>query len=564
MPQFGRKKAFSAAKKKKQLQDKREKKRQKDVSDDFIITSKPKNDRVKHKMPKDKNTNFLELVSNSPDAQTLRTLFRRDSDEIVQKGKEWARQPLGDRSQLKPSVLGRFQCVDFPVRPPWPSSFKKEDIESREDEYFVDYIKGLYSKYGEKLNHFEHNIEVWRQLWRVLELSDMFLLIADMRHPLFHFPTSLYEYITEIIKKPVILLLNKCDLIPKEIQILWIKYFKENYPKVHIALFTAFNDDKSIQEETPKNKKRGLRKKPDYTLVAKLWEKIKEVSPKKNIDPKSFDDMIKKTFSAMNNEIDTSEHFKKEDKVQVNDEHLTIGLIGHPNVGKSCVLNALVGKHVVSASYTPGHTKHFQTFFVHEQIKLCDSPGLVFPAINMPKQLQVLCGIYPISQVREPFSAIHYLAERVRVEEILKLPFPKDIFEEETDDPSLWSGWLICVAYAEKWKLTTKTGRLDEFRAANRILRETLYGNILLYFEPPEGVTYETKAIDFDQLNSMTTLSYKPKVLEANYSDNEEEDEVDTSEESQGEDEEEYSEESEEEIAPSRNAFALLGDDNED
>lgn len=557
----GRKKPFSAAKKKKQIQEKREKKRQKD--DDVQVRGmgsiQPSGQpQFRNRRPKDKNANFLELVSNSPDAQTLRTLFRRDSDEIVQKGKEWARQPLGDRSILKPRIINRFQTVDFPVRPPWHHTFQKEEIEKREDSYFVDYIKDLYSKYGEKLNHFEHNLEVWRQLWRVLELSDMFLLIADMRHPLFHFPVSLYTHITDILKKPVILLLNKCDLIPKEAQIQWIKYFKHNYPKVHIALFTAFNDTHDPNE--PKQKKRGLRKKPDYTLVTKLWEKIKDINPKKVIDPSSFDDMIRKTVAAMNNEIDTSEHFKREDKVQVSDNHLTIGLIGHPNVGKSCVLNALVGKHVVSASYTPGHTKHFQTFFVHEQIKLCDSPGLVFPAINMPKQLQVLCGIYPISQVREPFSPIHYLAERVRVEEILKLPFPEDMFDEETDDPSLWSGWLICVAYAEKWKLTTKTGRLDEFRAANRILRDVLYGNILLYFDPPEGTNYDSTGIDFD---SVTTLTNKPQLRQFSRDDENESEDGEYEEEDE-EDEDEDDEEDEEEEAPvtvSRNAFSLLQDD---
>ena len=40
---------------------------------------------------------------------------------------------------------------------------------------------------------------------------------------------------------------------------------------------------------------------------------------------------------------------------------LTIGCVGIPNVGKSSVMNALIGKKVVSVSKTPGHTKHFQT-----------------------------------------------------------------------------------------------------------------------------------------------------------------------------------------------------------
>uniref|UniRef100_A0A7S1KMN2 Guanine nucleotide-binding protein-like 1 n=1 Tax=Percolomonas cosmopolitus TaxID=63605 RepID=A0A7S1KMN2_9EUKA len=538
-----RKKPFSASQKKKQLQQKRDKKREKEQNqrlyelrkeqqadnasasslaatnsavDDFFGAPDTFS-RCNHRKRHDKTVNFLELVSNSSDASQLRSLFRRESNEVIQKRKMWARQPLGDRTKMKPRVLHRFKSVDFPVRPPWHESYQKEKIEQKEETHFVNYVKDLYAAYGERLNHFEHNLEVWRQLWRVLEISDMFLLVADIRHPLFHFPTSLYDYITGTIKKPFILLLNKCDLVPREVQKRWVSYFRENFPKVHICLFTSFNEDSQRDPSKKKSKKaRGIRKKPDYTLVGKLWEKCKEINPVSLVSSDTFDDLIAKALSKNENSTKESEHMKREDKVHASDAHVTIGLIGHPNVGKSCVLNALVGKHVVSASYTPGHTKRFQTYFVHEHVKLCDSPGLVFPAIDMPKQLQVLCGIFPIAQEREPFSAVHYLAERVGVEEILKLPFPADATEDGKVDPTLWSGYLICVAYAEKWKLTTKRGRLDEFRAANRILREVLYGNILLHFEPPADVSYEVPEKEFAKMGLSASSDENRQVHEHN------------------------------------------------
>jgi len=36
---------------------------------------------------------------------------------------------------------------------------------------------------------------------------------------------------------------------------------------------------------------------------------------------------------------------------------VTVGFVGHPNVGKTSLLNALVGRKVASVWRTPGHTK---------------------------------------------------------------------------------------------------------------------------------------------------------------------------------------------------------------
>jgi hypothetical protein len=56
-------------------------------------------------------------------------------------------------------------------------------------------------------------------------------------------------------------------------------------------------------------------------------------------------------------------------------------------------------------------------------LPLC-SPGLVFPAVDMPRALQVLCGIFPISQLREPYSSVQYLASRIEIERIYSLVPP--------------------------------------------------------------------------------------------------------------------------------------------
>lgn len=42
----------------------------------------------------------------------------------------------------------------------------------------------LEKEFGLKeLSYFEMNLETWRQLWRVLEMSDIVLIIVDIRFP---------------------------------------------------------------------------------------------------------------------------------------------------------------------------------------------------------------------------------------------------------------------------------------------------------------------------------------------------------------------------------------------
>lgn len=125
------------------------------------------------------------------------------------------------------------------------------------------------------------------------------------------------------------------------------------------------------------------------------------------------------------------------------------------------------------------HSTNQQTIFINKNIRLCDCPGLVFPALDMPRELQILCGLYPISQSREPYSAISFLTARVPVEKVYKLKPPKyatlDGDEDEFFDSNyMWSGWDICESYAIMKSYTTKKGNPDTYRAGIVKLLERL------------------------------------------------------------------------------------------
>lgn len=77
------------------------------------------------------------------------------------------------------------------------------------------------------LTPFERNIEVWRQLWRVLERSHLVVQIVDARNPLRFRCEDLEEYVTEVEGsegeqgtgkglRRSLLLINKADLLTFE------------------------------------------------------------------------------------------------------------------------------------------------------------------------------------------------------------------------------------------------------------------------------------------------------------------------------------------------------------
>lgn len=74
---------------------------------------------------------------------------------------------------------------------------------------------------------FERNLQVWRQLWRVTEVSSILLILVDVRFPLIHYPPALAAYVKGLKDKKVILVLTKTDLVPRWLSQAWKTWFEE-------------------------------------------------------------------------------------------------------------------------------------------------------------------------------------------------------------------------------------------------------------------------------------------------------------------------------------------------
>ncbi|XP_014261286.1 guanine nucleotide-binding protein-like 1 [Cimex lectularius] len=511
-----RKKPFSGKAKKEQLKAKKQGKRMPSLvmsrSSDDDEPAVQRINRQPTKGPGKSNVNRFNLQ------------FRKDSEAEVKKGKEEATKSL---VPVKPEELEieaeKYFPPDlkFPTRPPWDFSMSKEELNAIENRHFSEYLKNVEEKFrDENLSYFELNLETWRQLWRVLEMSDILLIIVDIRYPALMFPPYLYDYITKELNKSIILVLNKIDLALPSVTVAWKNYFKTKYPKMEIVTFTSFPSYNLLQCSSVKSlglqvRRRKVKMRMAAEGAQKLYESCKNII-KDEVDISSWNEKIKE---EMNLEYDDQVEIGETINLKSQDTNfyefkkfeggmVTIGCIGQPNVGKSSLLNALMGKKVVSVSRTPGHTKHFQTIFLTSNVRLCDCPGLVFPS-RVPKVLQVLMGSYPIAQLREPYTSIKYLAERIDLVKMLKLEHP-------TNDDE-WSAIDICDGWALKRKFyTARTARLDTYRAANNILRITLDGRIILCLLPPGYVAEKEKWESHPEVESVDWIMAREQNIEEN------------------------------------------------
>lgn len=428
----------------------------------------------------------------------LRTVFAREPKELLEERKLRSQLPLDRTPLAEAERLGGLPAVDYfsrpkiplPRRPNWDSSWSKEQLEEEELTEFRRWLRELYTRWPhDRLNWFEHNLEVWRQLWRTVERSDVLLCLADARNPLLNFPPSLWELVAESYGKPVVLILNKVDLVPEERVQAWLNYFRARHPGLSVVAFTSHPYLSPARpfyqpEETRARISLSRKTAPPYGADELLVEIRRLLQGKVSEEVLSGASFVAERVLRHR----TQKHKIAPRRGSTPEQHfITVGMLGPPNSGKSSFVNSLASRKLVSVSRTPGHTKHLQTIFLNPKTCLCDCPGLVFPAVDMPRPLQVLFGLFPIAQLREPYSTIQYLGERVRVEQLFDL---SKLYKDRPD----WSGWELCEAYAFRKSFRTQRGGLDAYRAANEMLRRLHEGNRAASFgylppelEPAEG-----------------------------------------------------------------------------
>ena len=406
-----------------------------------------------------------------------------------------------------------FKELSVPRRPKWDKTTTPEELDRNERESFLDWRRKI-AVYEEEIaassaqrvtvTPFEKNIEVWRQLWRVVERSDLIALVVDGRNPQFYLSMDLRTYVEDELGKPMIVIVNKCDYLTKIQREMWHEYFKSIDGLEHV-FFSAVQEqdildgvvEEHVDSESEKSKESESYSSEDgyETLL-----NPKRIGIEKPLAREELLNILCE-YGTLQGVYDGRPQSDNNDDDGTKPK-VEFGMVGFPNVGKSSVLNVLVGAsknnhqvNRVGVASMPGKTKHFQTLNVpdHTNITLCDCPGLVFPSFVSSSADLVLAGVYPLSQIRDFWLAVELICRRIP-REILEAHFGIQLPRPTTLDIAQKGGSValkppnaeellgtFCIARS---LLAPSSGVPDYYRASRVVLTDYV-GGTLLYCHSP-------------------------------------------------------------------------------
>jgi large subunit GTPase 1 len=146
--------------------------------------------------------------------------------------------------------------LTVPRRPHWDSTTTPEQLDRMERDSLLEWRRGLAELQENNdllMTPFERNLEVWRQLWRVIERSDLVVQIVDARNPLLFRSEDLERYVKKVDpRKENLLLVNKADMLTLEQRKAWADYFQEariSYKFFSASLAKELNEARDLNEE---------------------------------------------------------------------------------------------------------------------------------------------------------------------------------------------------------------------------------------------------------------------------------------------------------------------------
>lgn len=181
-----------------------------------------------------------------------------------------------------------------------------------------------------------HMAKTKREIREKINLIDIIYEVIDARMPI----SSKIKDIDDLIKdKPRILIMTKYDLCDKKETDKFISYYESlGYKVVPVDLANNKNVKKILE------------------LSESVSKELNDKRKSKGLKPRNLRALI----------------------------------IGIPNVGKSTLINRLVGKKAAGVGNKPGFTKSLSWIRINKDIDLLDSPGILWPKLEDQYEARIL------------------------------------------------------------------------------------------------------------------------------------------------------------------------------
>ncbi len=269
-----------------------------------------------------------------------------------------------------------------------------------------------------------HMAKTRRLIEENLKLIDIVVEITDARIPF----SSRNPSFDDILKnKPRLIVLNKSDLADSKVTKLWLDYYQKKGIKViPISCLTGAGVN-------------------DITLQARelLKDKIEREKEKG----------LTRTVKVM--------------------------MVGIPNVGKSTLINRLVGKQSAKTGDRPGVTRGKQWLRLKNEIELLDTPGILPPKFE---DQRVAKNLAYTGAIKDEIMNIELLAYSLL--DYLKINYANELSNRyKIADFKELEGYEILEMIGRKRGCVISGGEIDMERAANLVIdemRACKIGNISL------------------------------------------------------------------------------------
>lgn len=277
-----------------------------------------------------------------------------------------------------------------------------------------------------------HMNKARREIEKVMTQVDLVIEVLDARIP----DSSQNPMLTTLRGDvPVLRLLNKKDLADKERVNLWLEHWRE------IDQITAYPFSTN-----------------DKADLAKLSAWVQTLVPHRGSAEKPIRAMI----------------------------------AGIPNVGKSSLMNALLGKRVAKVGNEPAVTKAQQKLRVHDGFQILDTPGILWPKIENPDASYRLAVTGAVRDTAIDYEDVATVGLQFFIQDYRDALVTRYKLKEAPND-----AWETLKVIGSKRGALRSGGKVDMHKAAEVFLADVRSGAIGPYvMETPAMVAEEWQKVE--------------------------------------------------------------------